>query len=145
MSEQRHWSEKLIRFALKRQNKLVGKVPSTVRLAGKNRKARLIICDGNKSDPFASTVATFYLKWDGFNLIEEEGDTGVRNNICIHADTLIDIALGEVHLKEAVAASLIIIDGDRGLYDQAEMERVMEDFLSGELGPIVRGLNAKRR
>jgi len=119
---------RLIRGALKRQDRYVYRVPYDVRLAGRNRKAKLII-DGPAGD-------IFYIRFTGERLIEEFDDRDVRNEIILHEDTLLDLASAELQLREAIAARLVIITGDRSIYDREEMLQLFERFIADMRGDL---------
>ena len=70
---------------------------------------------------------------------------GVRNTIELHEDTLIDICLDEYGPREAIAAGLIKISGDKSLYDSEEMMNIIEKFAREQLIPAFKRLKASGR
>jgi len=116
------WSERLIRAALHVQDRIALSVPGEIKRAGAGRKGKLIV-DGEDG-------GVFYLRWDGDELVEEHSDDNVRNIFYMHAQTLYDIATGELGIREAIAAQLIKITGDRSLYDSEDIMKLLEQFQS---------------
>jgi len=116
------WSQRLIRAALKIQDRIAPNVPGDIRKAGAGRKGRLFI-DGEDG-------GIFYLRWNGKELVEEEDASGVRNDFYMHSQTLLDLATGELGVREATAAGLIRVTGDRSLYDQEDIAKLLEQLQS---------------
>lgn len=111
--------DRIIHSALSIQGRIIGLVAYEKRLAGANRKARLII-DGESSK-------TYYFRWTGYKLVQEFDDLEIRNEITLHEDTFLDIVSGEVGVREAIAARLIKL-GPPGfvIYDEEEILQVFE-------------------
>lgn len=114
------WSERLIRAALRIQDRIAPNVPREIRQAGAGRKGRLFI-DGEDG-------GIFYLRWDGKELVEDKDDEGVRNDFYMHSQTLLDLSTGELGVREAIAAGLIRVTGDRSLYDQEDIAKLLEQL-----------------
>ena len=112
------WSIRLLRAALKMQDKVDIEVSRTMKQAGAGRKARISI-DGEDG-------GEIFLKWTGDRLLEETSTDGVRNNFSIHAQTLFDLATGELGAREALAARLVTVTGDRSIYDQEDIVKLVE-------------------
>jgi len=112
------WSIRLLRAALKVQDRLTIEVPPAMKQAGAGRKARIII-EGEDG-------GEMLLKWTGDRLTEERSPDGVRNDFIIHAQTLFDLATGELGAREALAARLVTVTGDRSIYDQEDIVKLFE-------------------
>jgi len=56
-------------------------------------------------------------------------------NIVAH-NTLLDLASAELQLREAIAARLVIITGDRSIYDREEMLQLFERFIADMRGDL---------
>jgi putative sterol carrier protein len=113
------WSIRLLRAALQIQDRVTDEVPEELRVSGAGRKAKITI-DG-KDDG-----GEMYLRWSGERLIEEADSVGVRNNFSLHSRTLLDLATGELKAREAVAARLIHVSGDRSIYDEEDIMKLFE-------------------
>lgn len=112
------WSVRLLRAALKVQSRLTDEVSPSLKRAGAGRKARVLI-EGEDG-------GEIYLKWTGDMLVEEDSPDGVRNDFFIHAQTLFDLATGELGAREALAARLVRVTGDRSIYDQEDIVVLFE-------------------
>lgn len=115
------WVGPLLDRLLKRQGAITGTVPVELRLEGRGRKGRLVIRG-------AKTVTSRYFRWTGNELTEETDGRGCYHVIDLHEDTLLDIALGEVDVRTAVAAGLVSITGDRALYHREEILRIISQL-----------------
>jgi putative sterol carrier protein len=112
------WSIRLLRAALKVQSKVTSEVSTVMKVAGSGRKARILI-EGEDG-------GEIFLRWTGERLTEEDNSDDVRNDFIIHAQTLFDLATGEIGAREALAARLIMITGDRSIYDQEDIIKLFE-------------------
>jgi len=110
------------------QASLTPEVPKELREAGKGRKGRLVI-EGEDG-------GVFYLLWNGKELVEEDTDEDVRNDFIMHSTTLLDLATGELGVREAVAARLITITGDRSIYDTEDVTQLLEKLQSNIIESI---------
>ena len=112
------WSIRLLRAALRIQDKVTEEVSAELRRAGTGRKAKVLI-EGEDG-------GEIYLKWTGDRLQEEDDPDGVRNTFRLHSQNLLDLATGELGAREALAARLIEISGDRSIYDQEDIMKLFE-------------------
>lgn len=112
------WSVRLLRAALKVQERLTDEVSPSMKRAGAGRKARVII-EGEDG-------GELLLMWTGDQLVEESSPDGVRNDFTLHAQTLFDLATGELAPREALAARLVTVTGDRSIYDQEDIVVLFE-------------------
>jgi putative sterol carrier protein len=112
------WSIRLLKAALKIQDRITPEVSNAIKKSGAGRKARLLI-EGDDG-------GEMYLKWNGERLVEEPDAAGVRNDLILHAQTLFDLSTGELGAREALAARLIRITGDRSIYDQEDIMQLFE-------------------
>lgn len=112
------WSIRLLRAALQIQDRITDDVPEDLRVSGAGRKAKICI-DGDDG-------GEMYLRWSGERLIEEDNPDGVRNKFSLHSRTLLDLATGELAAREAVAARLIHVSGDRSIYDAEDIMKLFE-------------------
>ena len=123
------WVDRFIDLVLKEQGKVIPLIPIEKRWQGRGRKGRLVIYG-----PKEPTVKCF--RWTGDRLVVEPDSPEVRNVVELHEDTLIDLALAEYGPREAIAAGLIKIAGDRSLYDSEEMMNIIEKFVQDQVIPI---------
>jgi len=114
------WCERLLDAALVIQDRIAPEVSNEVKAAGTGRKGRLVI-DGEDG-------GIFYLRWDGKRLVQDSDETDVRNDFYLHSQTLLDIATGELGVREAIAARLIRVTGDRSIYDAEDIMRLLEEL-----------------
>jgi putative sterol carrier protein len=112
------WTERLINSALKIQSRISGEVPLELKEAGRNRNAKLVV-EGDDG-------GTFFLRWTGEELVREEDPSDVRNEFFMHSQTLLDLLSGELEIREAAAARLIRVTGDRSLYDSEDILQLLE-------------------
>lgn len=112
------WTERLIKSALKIQARVSGEVPIELKQAGAGRKGKLTI--------LGDDGGTFYLHWNGEELVEMDNPDDVRNEFIMHSQTLLDLATGELGIREAAAAMLIKVTGDRSLYDSEDIVQLLE-------------------
>lgn len=124
------WVARLIHAALKIQSKLSAEVPIEIRKAGAGRKGRLVI--------ESEDGGVFYLRWDGRELIEDDEETDVRNEFYMHSQTLLDLITGELGTREAIAARLIRITGDRSIYDTEDIMNLLEQLQTKIKATILR-------
>ena len=96
-------------------------MPEEMKVAGKGRKGQIIITgeDG----------CSLYLRWDGEHLVEDPDEDGVRNTFELASQTLLDLIEGELQPREAIAARLVIITGDRAIYDSEDILRVLTELV----------------
>lgn len=123
------WAIRLIRAALKIQDKVTSQVSPTLRRAGAGRKARINVDDEDGG--------VIIVKWDGHELKEDPSAEGIRNEFFIRSQTLFDLATGELEARAAVAARLIRVTGDRSIYDSEDMMKLLEklqEVLAQQLG-----------
>lgn len=112
------WSIRLLRAALRIQKSVVSEISPELKIAGKGRKARVLI-DGEDG-------GEIYLEWTGHRLREVDNSDSVRNIISFHSQTLFDLATGELGARDALAARLIQVSGDRSIYDQEDIVKLFE-------------------
>lgn len=112
------WTQKLVKSALKIQGRVSPEVPAELKQAGKGRNGKLVI-EGEDG-------GTFYLRWNGEELVLEDKPAEVRNEFYLHSQTLIDLVTGELEIREAAAARLIRVTGDRSLYDSEDILQLLE-------------------
>ena len=114
------WTARLIRAGLKIQDKVApDNIPESIKLAGKGRKGKIVITDD------AGEGCSIYLRWNGEHLVEDPDDTGVRNTFTLASQTLQDLIVGNLYPREAIAAHLVIITGERAIYDSEDILRVL--------------------
>lgn len=116
----RTWVARLLHSALKIQYRFAPMVPVNIKQASAGRKGRLVI-EGEDG-------GIFYLRWTGSELIEEDNPDDVRNDFVMHSQTLLDIATGELGVREAIAARLITVSGDRSIYDTEDIMALLEQL-----------------
>lgn len=112
------WSIRLLRTALKVQDKVDFDVSPDLKEAGAGRKARILINGDDGGEMF--------IRWTGDHLEEESSPDGVRNDFLLHAQTLFDLSTGELGAREALAARLVEVTGDRSIYDQEDIIKLFE-------------------
>jgi len=115
-----NWTQRLIRSALKIQDRISMNVPQKIKAAGAGRKGKLII-EGEDG-------GIFYLRWNGEELVEEKDSAETRNEFYMHAQTLLDLASGELGVREAAAARLIRVTGGRSIYDSEDIMQLLEQL-----------------
>jgi len=108
----------LIHSALIIQDRLTPAVSRELKEEGAGRKAKLVV-NGSEG-------GIFYLRWNGRELIEEDDDNDVRNEFTMEEQTLFDLATGELGVREAGAAMLISITGDKSIYDSEDITQLLE-------------------
>lgn len=125
------WLDKLLDKILSKQSEIVPNIPTELKVEGKGRRGKFII----SGDP--STIR--YFIWNGISLVEDKSQHGdesnIRNIVEMHVDTLLDLMSGEYGMREAVAAGLIVITGDRSLYDREEWFNIFDKFIKSQLRP----------
>lgn len=134
MTESSTWSIRLLRAALKLQDSvaevsaIIDETSPSLRKVGSGRKAHVVIEgeDGGET----------YLRWTGDRLLEELEPDGARNDFILHSQTLFDMATGELRARDALAARLVVVTGDRSIYDQEDIIKLfekMQDILVNHL------------
>lgn len=123
MKKKANYVQEILKAALDIQGSVMELVPTDKRVAGKDRKARLVIEGENGG--------TFYFRWTGERLVEEPDDSSIRNEIILHEDTLIDILTSEYPAREAVSARRIKF-GPPGssIYDEEEILQLFERLIN---------------
>ena len=120
---------RFIRAVLQLQDRIAPPANEEAKRASAGRKGRLII-DGEDG-------GIIYLRWNGKHLVEELDDSDVRNDFCMHAQTFQDLMTGELGAREALAAQLIQVTGDRSIYDEEDIMKMFE-FLQRRMARLLR-------
>lgn len=111
------WAIRVLRAGMKLQNKVPEEVPDSLKEAA-GRKAKIAIegKDGGE----------MYIRWTGGSLVEEPESNDIRNTFTLHSQTLLDFTTGELGAREAIAARLVQVSGDRSIYDQEDIIKIFE-------------------
>jgi len=112
---------------LRVQAQVAPDVPEELKRAVAGRKGALHI--GGGLFPDAPDGCLIYLRWDGEHLVEDPTPDGVRNDFYLEPQTLLDLTSGELDPREAVAARLVVIGGDRSIYDAEDILRVLTQLV----------------
>ena len=120
----KHSVDLLLNVILARQGDIGSIVPVGTKFLARGRKGRLVI-----SGPLGTVR---YFRFDGSRLLEEDDPVGCRNTLEMTTDTFLDICLGLIRPREAVAAGLVHITGDipksegKVLYDREEFLQALD-------------------
>lgn len=110
------------------QDKIAPDVDEEMKQNARDRKGAILI-DVSEEGVIGPEGCIIYLRWDGEHLVEDPTAAGVRNDFKLKAQTLQDLVLGELDPREAIAARLIEISGDRSIYDSEDILRVLTQLI----------------
>ena len=135
MSRERTVAETLIDFALEdkmEHQAVMARIPAEKLAAAVGRKGKLII-EGDEG-------GVFIIKLTPYGILKENSDTDIRNVIWMTDTTFIDIVIGELDPKTARARGQVLFNGERSIYDAAEIIGLFEQWLSTKLKPVAQKL-----
>jgi len=124
-------AETLIDFALEdkvEHQAIMAQLPADKLAAVVGRKGKLII-DGEEG-------GVFIIRMTPYGIVGENSDEDVRNEIWMTDVTFMDIVIGELDPKTARARGQVLFNGDRSIYDAAEIIGIFEKWIITKLKPI---------
>ena len=124
-------AETLVDFALQdkvEHQAVMAQLPAEKMASIVGRKGKLIV-DGVEG-------GAFIIKMTPYGIFRDNSNTDIRNEIWMTDATFIDIVIGELEPKTARARGQVLFNGDRSLYDAAEIIGIFENWVITKLRPV---------
>lgn len=127
------FAETLVEFALEdkmEHQAYMAKIPADKLAAYIGRKGKLII-DGDEG-------GEFIIKMTRHGVFSDDSEGDVRNEIRMSDSTFMEIVIGDLAPKAAIARGQVYFTGSRSLYDSHEIMDIFQEWMEHKLVPIAK-------